>query len=168
MQPLNTTIYNHLQFIYNQFMINENDWESTTIEYNHLQPFTIHLQLIYKQLQPQPIYNHLQFTTIKYNHLQQIHNQLQPIYNYLQSTTIKYNKSQQIYNQLQLVYNHLQQIYKWFTIHLQSMEPIYNHLQPFTIHLQSMTTNIQPVTTIYNSFTTNSQTDIQPFTIHSH
>jgi hypothetical protein len=53
------------------------------------QPFIIHLQLIYKQLQP--IYNHLQFTTIKYNHLQQIHNQLQPIYNYLQSTTIKYN-----------------------------------------------------------------------------
>ena len=42
--------YNHLQFIYNQYTIIYNPQQLNTTIYNHLQPFTIYLQVIYNQL----------------------------------------------------------------------------------------------------------------------
>ena len=88
------------------------------IKYNHLQPFTIHLQSINNQY---PIINNSQqLNTTIYNHLQSITTDiqsftiyLQPIYNHLQSFTTIYNTYT---TYLQSIYNHLQSIYNPFTL----------------------------------------------------
>jgi len=111
-------IYNDLQqitillhFYYNPITINYSD------DYNHLQSFTTHYNLITIN------YNDLQQITIllhfNYNPITMIYNDLQPITIQLQSLTRRLQYITMIYNKLQFYYNSITILLQFYYIYNQ-------------------------------------------------